>query len=138
MKNCIFCQIGSDQSGEDYRIIYADKNYIAMLVSHPETVGHFIVFPRAHYSEMSEMTDPGAFFEKVLKLAEEKIKKIEAKAFTLKLNNNLYKLESDNPLHVGHIHMHVVPRFSKGDNASLPPDQATRESLEEIKNRLAS
>lgn len=80
-----------------------------MKVLHPETSGHFIVYPRLHLSEMLEMNDRGKFFELVVELAEKFTDLWGAKAYVLKLNNNIYKLEND-PMHVGHIHMHVVPR----------------------------
>lgn len=114
MKNCIFCQIGLNPALESHRVIYRDDKYLAMLVLHPETKGHFIVFPKTHSSELLEMTDRGEFFELVVELAEKFMKKAKAKAYVLKLNNKLYKLE-DNPMHVGHIHMHVVLRYMADD-----------------------
>lgn len=112
MNNCIFCQIVGNPSKESQRIIYEDNKYLGMLVSHPETNGHIIIFPKAHMEEMSEMSDAGEFFELAVELAEKLTEKLAAKAYVLKLNNKIYKLEDD-PLHVGHIHIHVVPRFVK-------------------------
>lgn len=111
MNNCVFCRIASNPESERGRIFFENEEYLGMQVLHPETKNHFIVFPKSHASEMLEMPDKGGFFELVVKLAEEKIIEYGAKAYVLKLNNNIYKLEND-PMHVGHIHMHVIPRWS--------------------------
>ena len=107
---CVFCRILSDPKHLDHEIVWEGEKYVAMKVIHPETEGHFIVFPKLHVSEMTDMPDPGDFFELVVFLAEKFTKKWRAPAYVLKLNNNVYKLEND-PMHVGHIHMHVVPRY---------------------------
>ncbi|OGD81337.1 hypothetical protein A2572_02345 [Candidatus Collierbacteria bacterium RIFOXYD1_FULL_40_9] len=112
MKNCVFCEIGGNPEVEAKRIIYSDNFYVGMRVLHPESEGHFILFPKLHYSEMSQIGNAGKFFEKVVELAEKQVKELGASAYVLKLNNNVYKLEND-PMHVGHIHMHVVPRYAE-------------------------
>lgn len=136
MKNCIFCQISENPTEESYRIFYSDENFLGMLVSHPETRGHFILFPKTHYSELSELKGKGAFFELAIKLAEEKTNKLNAKAYVLKLNNKLFKLE-DNPLHVGHIHIHVIPRYFPNDSElNRVIKLADKEDLLGIKNEI--
>jgi len=112
MKKCVFCQIVANQEVESHRIIYSDNEYVAMLDLHPISKGHFIVFPKKHFSEIKKFPSKGKFFELAVSLAEKEIKRLGAKAYFLKLNNNIFKLEDD-PLHVGHIHMHVVPKFIK-------------------------
>lgn len=112
---CVFCQIVKGENFQKERVIRDDDNFVAMLVSHPETKGHFIVFPKKHFCELIKMKrQVGKLMEVTTKWAEEMVGVLEAKAYVLKLNNGLYKLEDD-PLHVGHIHMHVVPRYLKED-----------------------
>ena len=132
MMNCVFCNISKDSSNEEYRIIYLDKKYIAMLVSRPESKGHFILFPRRHCSELIEMRDKATFFELAIKLAEEKTKMLNAGAYTLKLNNNVFKLNKD-PLHVGHIHIHIIPRYFQNDSIVDKPNMKDREYFIELK-----
>lgn len=92
------------------RIVFSDDLYMGINVLHPESDGHFILFPKQHYAQMSEMTGSGHFFENVVRLAESQMEKLQADAYVLKLNNKVYMLEND-PMHVGHIHMHVIPRY---------------------------
>ncbi len=135
MKNCVFCNALKNPLMKDYQIFYSDNDYLAMIVSHPETKGHFILFPRSHFSEMSEMVDSGKFFEKAVELAEYAIMLLGAKAYVLKLNNKIFKLDDD-PLHVGHIHIHIVPRYTKDDLKSGVLKPATKEELSVMKDRL--
>lgn len=92
------------------RIIFSDELYMGIRVLHPESDGHFILFPKLHYSQMSEVAGRGQFFENVVRLAESQMEALQADAYVLKLNNKVYMLEND-PMHVGHIHMHVIPRY---------------------------
>lgn len=112
MNNCIFCNIAGNPVSEDYRIFYSDTDYYAMLTLTPETPGHFLVIPNKHYSEVSKMKNYEDYFKKAITLAETKIKKINAEAYTIKFNNNVYLLEKGVG-HVGHLHIHVIPKYSK-------------------------
>lgn len=120
---CPFCRILSGQEAQRDRIFYEDGRYVAMLVRQPRSRGHFIVFPKAHRSQLSEMKNEfGVFFSKVHELAEDATQKLGAPAYELKLNNNIYLLEDD-PDHVGHIHMHVVPRYTPdSDDVTMDPE----------------
>ena len=112
MKRCVFCQIAKTPKSESHRIIYSDDKYIGMRVLNPESEGHFILFPKKHFSEIKDVINKGKYFELVIRLAEKFTKKLGAKAYFIKMNNNVYKLEND-PMHVGHVHIHVVPRYNK-------------------------
>ncbi len=136
MKDCVFCKISNDTESEEYRIISSSGDCIVMLVSHPETPGHFIVFPKNHYSEVGEVKEIGKFWSEVTSLAEQLTKKLDAKAYTLKMNNRLYKLEN-NLLHVGHIHAHVIPRYAKTDPMNSAPIAANKVDLAKLRARLA-
>ncbi len=110
MKSCDFCKIAGNVKEESYRIIYEDEVFVAMLVNQPESKGHFIVFPRIHFSNLNEYIDRRLLFERTIVLAEEFINKLGTGAYTMKLNNKLYEID-DNPRHVGHVHLHVIPRY---------------------------
>lgn len=114
-KRCVFCEVVDGRDSQVKRVIKESDDFMAMLVSHPVTEGHFIVFPKEHFSEILDMKDLAEKMIRItIKWAEEMTARLKAKAYVLKLNNKLYKLEDD-PLHVGHVHMHVVPRYTKSD-----------------------
>ncbi|MFS8160359.1 MAG: HIT family protein [Candidatus Roizmanbacteria bacterium] len=115
IENCPFCTIIDAQGNDPHqeRIFFDHQGVMAMFVNHPDTHGHFIVFPSSHASDLPAMKDDlGEFFRLVCELAESAIPKLGADAYVLKLNNNIYKLDDD-PLHVGHIHMHVIPHYKQ-------------------------
>lgn len=134
MINCIFCKMVGGSVDNRHQVIYEDNKYVGMLVSHPETNGHFIVFTKEHFSELSEVTERGKLFEKTIELAESITPKLSATAYVIKINNNVYRLD-DNPLHVGHIHLHVIPKYEV-NKKDVPPLPATRSDLNDMKNRL--
>lgn len=136
MKNCVFCEMIENPQLEEYRTVFSNKKYVCILVSNPETKGHVVLFPKTHFSELSQMKDSSELFKLAIKLAEDVTKRLNAKAYVLKVNNKVFMLD-DNPLHVGHIHVHVIPRYSKNDsNNIMPPIAATKESLRKIKSDL--
>lgn len=118
MKNCIFCQIANGKRDENYRIFYSDNQCYAMFVNNPETYGHFILVTKKHFSQVSEFGNMKNYFAKGIMLAEENVGKLKTVAYTLKFNNNVYLVEDDNG-HVGHIHIHIVPKY-KHDKQNNP------------------
>lgn len=135
MKKCIFCSIAEGNS-DNKRVIAENDNFLAMLVSHPLTNGHFIVFPKRHYSELSEMLDiAGEMISTTISWAEMFMPLLAAKAYVMKTNNKVYLLE-DKPLHVGHIHTHVVPRYDPADKTSPEELAADEKYFEATKNKL--
>ncbi|MEK7497469.1 MAG: HIT family protein [Patescibacteria group bacterium] len=138
MNNCIFCTIAKrDSSQYQSQVVYEDNIFIAMLVSHPQTAGHTIVFTKKHFSELKNMNSViGNLMLTVVKVSEKLIRTLKAKAYTLKINNNLYKLE-DNPLHVGHIHIHIIPRYTPDDKIDSNPKQVDINILRKLKDKIA-
>jgi diadenosine tetraphosphate (Ap4A) HIT family hydrolase len=83
------------------------------------------------------MQDKGELLETACMWAEKLIEPLDAKAYVLKLNNNLFKLEDD-ALHVGHVHMHIVPRYSPDDQPDGRPDAADSAYFEEMLKLFAA
>jgi len=115
MKNCFLCDIVTKTNNQFSNIVYENQKYIALLDSSPISYGHIIVFAKKHYSSVEEMgKNLTPLFLQTITWAEEVKQILSAKAYTIKLNNLLFKLEDD-PRHVGHIHFHIVPRYDKND-----------------------
>lgn len=134
MKDCIFCKFSGDLSQIEGRVLYRDSRCIAFLVNRPESKGHFVVIPTRHYSNVEDM-GPKFFrlIEKAIELSK-LLKKIGADAFTIKVNNNLYKL-SGSKGHVGHVHVHIIP-VTKIDGKKIPPKEASADKLKAVREAL--
>lgn len=135
-RSCAFCQVAPNTGDQTERVIFSDQEFVAMFVSHPQTLGHFVVFPNHHFSELAQMIDKVEPLTKTtVNLAERVTLILGAKAYVLKLNNKLYALE-DHPGHVGHIHMHVIPRYTSDDHILPDPLEASASVLQELASRI--
>jgi diadenosine tetraphosphate (Ap4A) HIT family hydrolase len=117
--SCPFCSIRSNPEEQTQRVIAHSDDWIVMAVLHPEIKGHCIVFPKRHISTLTEdISTSHQLFETGLMLAPTVIAALGAPAFQLKINNNVFSVENTGN-HVGHIHLHIIPRFHEGDAFSL-------------------
>jgi histidine triad (HIT) family protein len=130
--NCTLCSIAKNLDREKYRVLYEDQDFVAMLVNRPVTKGHFILLPKKHFSEISDMGNKtNSLVNTTLDLAEKLTSKLKAKAYTVKLNNKLYLLESGS-LHIGHIHIHVIPRYVKNEDIDQETPIKDRAELSKV------
>lgn len=133
--DCIFCQIISRLQSEDYRTIYSDDAFLVLLDAYPATRGHFLVIPKNHYPDLSSYPDFTQLFSLGVRLAEKIIPRLNARAYTLKLNNGVFRLDND-PQHIGHVHLHVFPRYSAADALSDSPAPATQSDLSALAQQI--
>lgn len=110
MSNCIFCSIikGDIPCAK----VYEDEHVLAFLDLSQVTKGHTLVIPKVHKENVYELTPDIAkhIFEVVPKIAN--AIKAEYNPIGLNILNN-------NGEHAGqsvfHFHMHLIPRYGKGD-----------------------
>lgn len=110
MSNCIFCSIikGDIPCAK----VYEDEHVLAFLDLSQVTKGHTLVIPKVHKENIYELTPDIAkhIFEVVPKIAN--AIKAEYNPIGLNILNN-------NGEHAGqsvfHFHMHLIPRYGKGD-----------------------
>lgn len=110
MSNCIFCSIikGDIPCAK----VYEDEHVLAFLDLSQVTKGHTLVIPKVHKENVYELTPDIAkhIFEVMPKIAN--AIKAEYNPIGLNILNN-------NGEHAGqsvfHFHMHLIPRYGKGD-----------------------
>ncbi len=136
--NCVFCMAQSNP-GEEYRIIKRQTELFVVLTQMPQNLGHLMVIPTAHYSTLTEIPKKilAMLLQAAIAYGEKLQKRLQAKAYVLRVNNNLYLLEDHpNNNHVGHIHFHVIPRYKAED--SLETTRPSEKELTQIKKQLSS
>jgi ATP adenylyltransferase len=119
---CIFC------AEPDYIIHRSEKNFV-LLNLYPYTSGHLMIAPYAHVSTLAD-SDPAALQEMMLlaKRAEAALRKVYNPAgFNIGLNIG----EAAGAGIAGHIHMHVLPRWS-GDANFMTTVAETRVMPEDL------
>lgn len=134
---CIFCEIINNRLLQIEQKVFADKDFMVLLSHRPLTKGHTLIIPRDHYSQLQQMPDEiqSSIFKNAIRLGD-LIKDIfDAKAYVLRVNDNLYKVEKGSE-HVGHIHMHVIPRFKAKEITRDVPDQLPASKLASMRDKI--
>jgi len=110
MSDCIFCKIinGEIPSAK----VYEDENVLAFLDISQVTKGHTLVIPKVHKDNVFDLTDEIAanVFSAVPKVANAIKAAYDPIGLNVLQNNGEAAGQS-----VFHFHMHLIPRYGKGD-----------------------
>lgn len=123
---CIFCKIINNEI-PSYKV-YEDDNFLAFLDISQATIGHTLVIPKNHYSNILDM-DPKSDIFRILTLVTKKLSK--ALGITdFNIINNCGELAGQT---VHHFHFHIVPRYNN-DNFSInfKSNTLTKEEFSEL------
>ncbi|WP_078381547.1 HIT family protein [Sutcliffiella halmapala] len=137
MQDCIFCKIiEGDIPGAK---VYEDEHVLAFLDISQVTKGHTLVIPKVHKKDIYELTPDIAanLFKAVPKIAKSIQNQFHPIGLNL-LNNN----GEDAGQSVFHYHIHIIPRYGKGDGfgAVWKSNQSeyTSADLQEISSKIAA
>ncbi|MBT2759410.1 HIT family protein [Mesobacillus foraminis] len=110
MSDCIFCKIVNGEIPAAK--VYENEHVLAFLDISQVTKGHTLVIPKIHKENVYELTEEiaGNLFKEVPKIANA-IKKAYDPIGLNTLNNNGEHAGQS----VFHFHMHLIPRYGKGD-----------------------
>lgn len=105
---CIFCKIV--QKIIPNAIVYENNNFLVFMDKYPINYGHSLLVPKQHYNTILDMPTElvGEMYALVPKLAKAIITVIDSDGFNINQNNG----KSANQI-VPHVHVHIVPRYSK-------------------------
>lgn len=134
MSNCIFCKIINGEI--PCAKVFENEHVLAFLDISQVTKGHTLVIPKVHKTNIYEMTPEVSreFFEAVPKIAQAIKDEYEPIGLNL-LNNNGEKAGQS----VFHYHMHIIPRYGKGDGfGAVWKTHADDYSPEDLQNIAAS
>ncbi len=135
MSDCIFCKIvnGEIPSAK----VFENEDVIAFLDISQVTKGHTLVVPKVHKENIYELTPEIArkIFEVVPKIANSIKEQFQPVGLNL-LNNNGEKAGQS----VFHYHMHIIPRYGKGDGFGAVwkshAEEYTPQELQEIASTI--
>lgn len=107
MENCLFCKIVSGEI--PCTKIYEDATVLAFLDIHPVNIGHTLVIPKSHHTNLYETPDETvAHLMTVVKKLSVAIKDaVSADGINIEMNNDSVAGQI-----IFHTHIHIVPRFS--------------------------
>ncbi len=138
---CLFCRISSEKDDKsNYVLLRAERNF-AVLNRFPYTSGHLMIVPYAHVASLEE-AEPETLAEMMVlaRRAEIALRRVY-RPEGLNLGLNIGKSAGAGV--AGHIHMHVLPRWSGdvnfmtavGETRVLPEDLET--SYERLSGEFA-
>ncbi|MCM3216150.1 HIT family protein [Niallia taxi] len=110
MSDCIFCKIVAGEIPA--KKVFENEHVVAFLDISQVTKGHTLVIPKTHVKDIYELTPEIAknLFEVVPSIANGIKEAFEPVGLNI-LNNNGEKAGQS----VFHYHMHLIPRYGKGD-----------------------
>ena len=129
--DCLFCELPKVQNDEKTLIVHRDKHCFVILNAYPYTTGHVMVVPYQHVDQLQRLSSEAA--QEMMELTR-KLEGILRELYHpegLNLGMNLGKAAGAGI--AGHIHMHVLPRWTAdanfisviGETRILPEELAT-------------
>ena len=121
---CVFCELLSGEGTDDGdRILARDDLAFATLAKYPYNPGHVLVLPTRHTGDLEEVSAPeNAAITALIQRSVRALREVSAPhAFNVGLNLGR-EAGAGIP---GHLHWHVVPRWS-GDTNFMPVIGETR------------
>ena len=108
--NCIFCKLALGEIPAN--IIYEDELFTVIMDASPASKGHALILPKNHYANIYVLDDEVAGRAMVLakKLATHMTKVLKCDGFNIVQNNGEVAGQT-----VFHFHMHLIPRYKKGN-----------------------
>ncbi|MCH7946327.1 MAG: HIT domain-containing protein [candidate division Zixibacteria bacterium] len=116
-KGCIFCKRLKEKDSVKNLIVYRGQKTLVILNKFPYNAGHTMIVPIRHVGQIEKLkADEAAEFFELLQKTVTIIKKI-LKPTSMNLGMNLGKASGAGV--PGHLHMHIVPRWT-GDTNFMP------------------
>jgi ATP adenylyltransferase len=132
---CIFCELPKI-ADEEAKIVYRGQHCYIILNSFPYTSGHVMVVPFAHLDELQKLPEAAAHEMMALTQKMERVLRQIYSPDGINLGMNIGRAAGAGV--VGHVHMHVLPRWV-GDTNFMTVAGETRvlpEALEETYGRI--
>ena len=122
-KGCVFCKRLKANDSVENLIVYRGQKAFVILNKFPYNAGHAMIVPNRHIGHLENLRqDEAAEFFQLIQKTVAIMKKI-LKPGSLNLGMNLGK--SSGAGVPGHLHMHIVPRWT-GDTNFMPVISGTK------------
>ena len=113
-KGCVFCRRLKEKDSASNLIVHRGKLVFVILNKFPYNAGHALIVPNRHIGHLEQLRpDESLEFFELTRLAAKVIKKA-LKPQSLNLGMNLGKASGAGV--PGHLHMHIVPRWTGDGN----------------------
>jgi ATP adenylyltransferase len=133
---CVFCAAGRSRDDRANFVVHRGRHNYVILNRFPYTSGHVMVVPYVHVANLDEL--PAEAAAELMELSQSAVRRLREvyRPEGLNLGMNLGKCSGAGI--AGHLHMHVLPRWT-GDTNFMTVTAETRvlpETLEQTWERL--
>ena len=139
-KGCLFCRVKREKRDKENYLLFRGKHSFIMLNAFPYNNGHLMIVPFRHIREPSQLKEEGIIELWRLVALSIKLLKDVLKPEGFNIGLNLGKIAGAG--YPGHLHLHLVPRWS-GDTNFMPTvaktkviSQSLNKLYEELKKSL--
>ncbi len=132
--NCPFCLIAEGKI--ETNVIYSDDRFVGVLDINPANPGHVLLFPKAHFSSMIEMSDDmvSRMFVVAKRLCGVFMEMLHAKGFNIFFANGVIAGQN-----VPHVILHLIPRYDQdGIVFGWKPKMSSNEDMKNIADLIKS
>jgi ATP adenylyltransferase len=133
---CVFCAAARSAGDRESLIVHRGEHNFVILNRFPYTSGHVMVVPYLHTAEMDQLTEESAC--EMMSLARASVRHLKSLYRPDGLNVGMNLGKSAGAGIAGHLHLHVLPRWT-GDTNFMTAVGETRvlpETLEETWERV--
>jgi ATP adenylyltransferase len=111
---CVFCRVDSEADDRKNYIIHRDTLNFIILNLFPYTSGHLMIVPYVHEASLPAL--PEAVTLQMIELAKKTVSALEAEYHPDGFNVGFNLGQSAGAGVAGHVHLHVVPRWTGDAN----------------------
>lgn len=131
--DCIFCKLANGVF--ETNTLYEDDQFRVIFDASPATKGHVLVIPKEHYANVFEIPeDLLADGYKVAKKVATVLKEVTGcEGINILQNNGEMAGQT-----VFHLHIHIIPRYEKGEMVQWNPGELDEASVKEITKKAAN
>lgn len=136
IEGCTFCHISKASDKEALHVLYTDEHCFIVMNKYPYTPGHFMIIPHFH-TDALEALDPKVWLH-MSALAQQGVRLLK-EAFGAQAVNIGMNLGAAAGAGIAeHIHMHLVPRWSRDTNfiTSIGETRVYSTDFEKIYHKL--
>ncbi|WP_457599657.1 HIT family protein [Hydrogenimonas sp.] len=115
IEGCVFCHISKEvRKDEEHHVLYRDNLCYVVMNRYPYTPGHFMVIPHTH-TDALESLDPQVWL-RMSTLAQRGVAMLKEGFGAEGVNLGMNLGAAAGAGIAEHIHLHLVPRFSRDTN----------------------
>jgi diadenosine tetraphosphate (Ap4A) HIT family hydrolase len=115
IKGCVFCHISQHpDEDENLHVLYRDEFCFIVMNRYPYTPGHFMIIPHLHTDKLEEL--PSEVWLHISDLAQKCVRLLKEGIGAHGVNIGMNLGSAGGAGIAEHIHMHLVPRWSRDTN----------------------